>query len=239
MFFDLLTKNEVDNLDLNINLNQSILVIPDIHGRSFWKEAVNNWEGLIIFLGDYLDIYPDEGISKKEAIRNFEEILKSTKNKNIVLLLGNHDLQYIYNTVNCCRHDYSNGNKISKLFKEHLNLFKLYYKINNVLFSHAGITPDWLFNNKFKSIEDIPTIDDYSCMSYLWQISTRRGGYYDFGSCVWADLTEFLDLQKSEYYQIFGHTQLDNQPLISSTWACLDCRKPFIISKNKITEWKN
>ena len=75
MFFDLLTKNEVDNLDLNINLNQSILVIPDIHGRSFWKEAVNNWEGLIIFLGDYLDIYPDEGISKKEAIRNFEEIL--------------------------------------------------------------------------------------------------------------------------------------------------------------------
>ena len=34
-----------------------ILVIPDLHGRGFWKEPCNNWEGKIIFLGDYHDPY--------------------------------------------------------------------------------------------------------------------------------------------------------------------------------------
>ena len=34
-----------------------ILVIPDLHGRSFWKEPCDNWEGRIIFLGDYHDPY--------------------------------------------------------------------------------------------------------------------------------------------------------------------------------------
>lgn len=29
-------------------------------------------------------------------------------------------------------------------------------------------------------------------------------------------------------YQIFGHTQL-KEPLITDKWACLDCKKGFII----------
>lgn len=28
-----------------------ILILGDIHGRSFWKEPCNNWTGKIIFLG--------------------------------------------------------------------------------------------------------------------------------------------------------------------------------------------
>ena len=47
-----------------------ILITSDIHGRSFWKEPCNNWEGKIIFLGDYHDPYeeyvdgePDKAVS--------------------------------------------------------------------------------------------------------------------------------------------------------------------------------
>lgn len=42
-----------------------ILIIPDLHGRSFWKEPCNNWKDKIIFLGDYHDPYgePDKAIS--------------------------------------------------------------------------------------------------------------------------------------------------------------------------------
>lgn len=37
-------------------MRNDILIIPDVHGRTFWKDAVNreSW-GTIIFLGDYLD----------------------------------------------------------------------------------------------------------------------------------------------------------------------------------------
>ena len=57
----------------------SILIIPDIHGRSFWKKAVDeNMDKVdkIIFLGDYLDPYPWENITRKEAISNFDDIIK-------------------------------------------------------------------------------------------------------------------------------------------------------------------
>lgn len=43
-----------------------ILVIPDLHGRGFWKEPCNNWEGKIIFLGDYHDPYGDLIIGNKK-----------------------------------------------------------------------------------------------------------------------------------------------------------------------------
>lgn len=33
------------------------LVIPDIHERNFWIEPCLNWQGSIIFLGDYHDPY--------------------------------------------------------------------------------------------------------------------------------------------------------------------------------------
>ena len=55
-----------------------ILIIAVIHGRNFWKKAVEeNIDKVekIIFLGDYLDPYPWEGITRKDAIRNFEEII--------------------------------------------------------------------------------------------------------------------------------------------------------------------
>jgi predicted phosphodiesterase len=56
------------------------LIIPDVHGRTFWKKAIEKHKdevNKIIFLGDYLDPYPWEGITRKEAIRNFQEIIIS------------------------------------------------------------------------------------------------------------------------------------------------------------------
>ena len=41
-----------------------LVIIPDVHGRPFWREAVRlRPEEEFIFLGDYLDPYPDEGIT--------------------------------------------------------------------------------------------------------------------------------------------------------------------------------
>ena len=80
--------------------NIKVLVSPDVHGREFWrepvKEVLENTDARIVFLGDYLDCYPNEfrhGENYKEiAIANFNEIIKLKKeNKNRVnLLLGNH-----------------------------------------------------------------------------------------------------------------------------------------------------
>lgn len=37
-----------------------VLIIPDVHGRPFWKDAVQRYPDTdTIFLGDYHDPYPE------------------------------------------------------------------------------------------------------------------------------------------------------------------------------------
>jgi len=72
-----------------------ILCIGDLHGRTFWKKAVeDNIDKVdkIIFIGDYLDPYPFEGITRKDAIRNFQEVIEFKRGspEKVTLLLGNH-----------------------------------------------------------------------------------------------------------------------------------------------------
>lgn len=73
------------------------LLIPDIHGRTFWRDAIENtsWSH-VVFLGDYTDPYPYEGISPEEAHNNFIDILHYTVDHRdqTTLLLGNHDMHY-------------------------------------------------------------------------------------------------------------------------------------------------
>ena len=58
----------------------NILIIPDIHGRSFWEEAINDVTehrrefDEVVFLGDYFDPYPTEDISECQAIINWERL---------------------------------------------------------------------------------------------------------------------------------------------------------------------
>lgn len=77
----------------------NILVLPDIHGRTFWKESLKYKDKFdhIIFLGDYFDPYPSEGITPEEAVNNFKEILKTFTEDEIEckveFLLGNHKVK--------------------------------------------------------------------------------------------------------------------------------------------------
>lgn len=52
------------------------MIIPDVHGRSFWKGAVASCpDAEIVFLGDYLDTYANEHISEQTAMDVFKEII--------------------------------------------------------------------------------------------------------------------------------------------------------------------
>ena len=75
-----------------------MIIIPDVHGRTFWKEAVKGRENEeIVFLGDYIDPYGYEGITPEDGIIALEDIIKFKQDhpNNVHLLLGNHDAGYI------------------------------------------------------------------------------------------------------------------------------------------------
>lgn len=149
---------------------EKTLIIPDIHGRTFWKKDTetflkNNEKGIIVFLGDYLDPYEKENIMPDDAIENFKKIIEFKKEHidNVVLLLGNHDLHYIlYNFDECSRYDRWRAKRISFIFLDNISLFKMAFSITSggkkFILSHAGIQKNWV--EEFFSDIDMKITDD-------------------------------------------------------------------------------
>ena len=245
-----------------ISLPAQILIIPDVHGRTFWKEAVAKYLDLsIVFLGDYLDPYSHENISSDEALTNFEEILafKQANMDRVTLLIGNHEIHYFDTAYEFSRKDTLNAECIHRLLINNLSLFSIASQAEiggkTFLFTHAGILESWwmrhfpdiptdaasicqALNGKMKSEETLGVFIDNALMD----VSKLRGGEAEAGSCLWADLDEHNS--KSDFlkgiYQVFGHTQLKRRAVIKKTYADLDCRKAFLIQTNgKITTIRN
>lgn len=208
------------------------LIIPDVHGRKFWRKALDLAESVdrMIFLGDYHDPYPHEGISSEDSIKEFEDIIKFKLKyyEKTILLLGNHDCHYYFtNLLPCSRYDERNSEKLNEIFVNNKTLFKVLYLSDDILYSHAGVVDKWL--EKYcegKSADELlnKPIDYFH--NKLEVVSYMRGGWENFGSCVWSDVREFEN--KLNYYQIFGHTQMKNE-LICKTFSCLDSRKCFLM----------
>lgn len=150
-----------------------ILVIPDVHGRRFWKkpckELVDKVDE-IVFLGDYVDPYPydfdpykiverngssttGEYIDNDDVLPNLADIINfaDLHKDKVTLLLGNHDMHYIssvfYQLAGGTRYNRSLAPQIKELFNEDRDLFYfahlIKWKGGYVLFTHAGVNKGW------------------------------------------------------------------------------------------------
>ncbi len=137
---------------------KKILVIPDVHGRLFWKEPVAkllNEVDRIVFLGDYLDPYYHlEKDIADDIFQNLQEIvqLKRENPEKVVLLKGNHDQHYCSTIfkkwAGGTRMDEENWEEYHEFFQKNNKLFQLAHlevvKGTTYVFTHAGITQYWL-----------------------------------------------------------------------------------------------
>ena len=237
-----------------------MIIIPDIHGLNFWKEAVDGREeDIIVFLGDYLDPYPHDFPDKtadeiwEQTWNNFNDIIEFKKKhpSNVVLLLGNHDLHYIYPKMDdSSRYDYERAAQIKEKFDENQDISLLAYERTitgkRFIFSHAGMRKLWTADWFGSSVTDKNVVDymnngyltnDPSLPRALDQYSTYRGGWESYGSMVWADVREWWSEKphSSSFgdVQVFGHTQLDDKPInFWNTYYDLDVRRGFLINEN-------
>jgi len=153
-----------------------IAIIGDIHGRTIWEEIFEDAlikADKIVFLGDYMDPYPqmvecnevsndkeDDKLSGEDfynkyfkhnqpyakTVSVFRNIIKVKKEypDKVILLLGNHDTHYLHDDIMpCSRFDMINANNISNIFRINKNLFQYAYQVGEHLFTHAGITEKW------------------------------------------------------------------------------------------------
>lgn len=234
-----------------------ILLVPDVHGREFWKK-VKNYEGEIVFLGDYLDPYgfefdpngkteflyegkkvrfnymPDR---RESSIINLEEIIDFANSRdNVTLLLGNHDYHYLYPGLNASRQDVKRYPEINKLFNKNLGLFKGFYTKDNLLCTHAGVTQEWISYN-FDDTTSFQEALETSTYVQKFQTSAYRGGTHRYSGPLWLDVHEIKEDNLHLYtdedikYQVFGHTMLPEEGSIFrvDNGACIDSRAIFEI----------
>ena len=234
---------------MNFDINNDLLIIPDVHGRTFWRYAVENMNySHVVFLGDYIDPYPQEGIRPVEAFKVLIEIVKFAKDNpdTCTLLLGNHDMHYMSpafaSKAAGSRFSYALEEAANCLFCENEELFSLAFEADfgpwHCLLTHAGINKHWYLrhsdvigdlnaenlNKLMQSKEGIDTLTD---------ISQLRGGFSPSGSMLWADYNEVARNGRFPgIYQIFGHTQhIDRKVRITRYVACVDCQKPLMLSE--------
>jgi hypothetical protein len=157
--------------------SKMILSLGDIHGRDKWinhthdnfydfknwKISIENgapvddefWSDLpytkydkIIFLGDYVDSFDLDNIT---ILNNFKNILflKKCLPDKVVLLLGNHDIQYFIDKQICSGYRAEMRPDLYDLFTNKEYDFKIAHlekssNGNRWLWTHAGVTHGWL-----------------------------------------------------------------------------------------------
>ena len=199
---------------------KKILVIPDVHGRIFWKEPIKKYMDAVdrvVFLGDYLDPYEDEDGLADDIYQNLMEIinLKLDNRGKVVLLKGNHDQHYyskMYRDLAAgSRMDEQNWDKYHEVFGDYRSLFQFAHMeiVNGItyVFTHAGLTLYWLHKvntNMWQLPDNEVSVADENIIGRINQLDYKPMGQEMLsvvgrnrswfgektGSVLWADIEE-------------------------------------------------
>ncbi|MDR0546440.1 MAG: metallophosphoesterase [Dysgonamonadaceae bacterium] len=227
---------------------KEILIIPDVHGRTFWEAALP-YQGEIIFLGDYTDPYPAEGITQAKAYDVFSEIVKFKQENpdRVTLLIGNHELHYYNRNFQASRFSTEYYPKYHAILtgETTANLFQVCKQVDNYLFIHAGITKGWydLHKNELPALGDNLETQINSLFlqnqEAFFEISGERGGWHLYGSPLWADVREYLYEQEpfnQDIIQIIGHTQIrTTEPFVAKNIRLVDNRQLHLLKNGELT----
>lgn len=232
-------------------MNVPIIIIPDVHGRDFWRWTVaqRKEDDTIVFLGDYLDPYEDEWIYWSDAYKGLLDViaLKQENPEKVVLLLGNHDLHYLFPSLRGSRYNEYQAEKIRKTFLDNLDCFQMAVECEidgqRFLFTHAGVNKAWVekYTDLLGSVDKVNAETFNSLMfketfvEALGDVSSLRRGSDRAGSMVWADVEEFewSEARLPDVIQVFGHTLQDNGPrVIGNSMYCLDCKSAFVLNNS-------
>ena len=200
-----------------------VLVIPDVHLKPWiFDEAEkvdkNSYEDIVV-LGDLVDDW-----GKGNDLDAYEETLKRAaefgkEHGESLWCYGNHDVSYLWDVMESgysvqARITVIEG--ITKLERILEDRYKFVHRIDNVLFSHAGVTETFVLHScgyHVKEIEDILAKINRMGKQELWRDS----------SPIWArPQADFYRMFRDDlFYQVVGHTPVE-EPLDACGVLTLD-----------------
>lgn len=216
-----------------MNKSKKTVVIGDTHGRSTWKLIVHQENpDRVIFIGDYFDSYDISGV---EQLHNFKEIVeyketaftnegKDDQHKTeVVMLIGNHDHHYFPEVGYTGTSGYQNrlAPSISQVIDENRHHLQMAYGFGEFLFTHAGVSPEFMdqvFGKDGWSIDTV--VPDLNELFRHKPKAFEFNGFEPTGdnACqtpIWIRPRSLMKINKKHekglkdhYVQIVGHTQV-------------------------------
>lgn len=211
---------------------KNTLIIPDLHGRTQHKDLINKHTECqrVIYLGDYFDSWD---VPYLDQINNFLDIisLKEKGDIEVIMLIGNHDFYIPNMDTNWSGYQSLYAPIIWQAIKPNLHHLQIAYRDEEYLFSHAGISCEFINKLKFAKGFDYPeNIDDIIDVlnDYLiYKPEVFNFGYFqetiscdESGDDIWQGPTwirpralkmaNYDHWLKDNFIQIVGHTGVDN-----------------------------
>lgn len=220
-------------------MKKKYISIGDIHNRDIWKiltEYLKDKNTVLVFLGDFVD----GAGSDEDMIKNLEDIifLARANYGQVILLLGNHDAQYLFQDNYFPGYRSKIAERLHKIYWDNRALFKVAFQVENYLFTHAGVSSTWFssisedfFRESGEFIEDYIklrniTLADILNEFYLIRLNSVEpiaNRLLDFeytdiqskndnkkyaGGPLCADLSETRNTYLRKYHHIVGHTKV-------------------------------
>ena len=194
-------------------MNKTV-ILGDTHGRDCWKQIVaSESPNRVIFIGDYFDSFDNTAV---EQMYNFQEIIdwKQSGQSEVIMLIGNHDYHYMRGITQYYS-GYQSGARpaIEQLLYENKNHMQMAYGMNGFIFTHAGVSSDWLqihgYDNESNLIDWINDMWKYKPNVFGF---AGRDPYGDstISSPIWIRPHSLQkanrDTLRDQFIQVVGHT---------------------------------
>ncbi len=229
-----------------------VLVVPDIHLKpDIIEDAIRKMALLkcdkAVFLGDICD---DWGQGKnlglyEETFDELDEFLRLYP--DTLICYGNHDISYVWQEWETGYSPMARDTvliKLDELYRAYgKERWQFVHKIDNVIFSHAGITRGFVLSH-FRYDTDGST---QHIVDRINQMGNRE--LWDNSSPIWARPSDGYDFYSKDCLQIVGHTPVgipefykDNDLLVCDTFSTYSNGKPignrkFIVVDTETKEW--
>ena len=206
------------------------VIIGDVHGRDQWKQIVAQEKDAdrFVFVGDYFDSFDISGL---EQMHNFKEIieLKEKSGKEVIMLIGNHDYHYYPEIGDSSTSGYQTrmAPSIMQLIYENRQHLQVAYRIDEFVFTHAGISSEWLDDfipswNLDTMVDQINDLFNYTPVNLCYRsykiVDSENGQWVSSGGFgaetyqgpMWirpkALMAANRDTLRKEIIQVVGHT---------------------------------
>lgn len=200
------------------------IVIGDVHGLETWRNVLEHAGDYdhVVFIGDYVDSY---NLPDNIQEYNLREIIdfKASNPDTTTLLLGNHDMHYINDNLQCSGFSFNKYRMFHKIYIDNLDKFKMVHRQGDFIFSHAGLSSSYVsfYVDRSKGLDHVVDYLNDRLKSNVYAFDFYYGdasycGDHPLQGPTWIRPDALVSANKGswlgDFIQVFGHTQsLDSE----------------------------